>query len=271
MDMKARATEPFEESRDFVQSLARGLAVLRTFDSEHPRMTLAEVAKRSGLTRAASRRLLLTLTHMGYVRQNGREFSLKVRVLELGYGYLGSLNLTEFAQPMLEELAHDIGESCSLSALDGHNIVYVVRVPLRRVMSTALGVGARLPAAPASMGRVLLSGLSADALTQWLQSWTPQGYTAQTIVDREQLRSVVDATRRQGYAYVEQELEPGLCSIAVPIRNREGRIALALNAGLAYRPNVRRHAIEHLLPKLQATAAAIEAGSMSLNLQAAGT
>ncbi len=262
---------PFEQSRDFVQSLSRGLMVLRCFDRDHARMTLAEVSHRTRLSRAACRRLLLTMSHLGYVRQEGNQFSLRVRVLELGYGYMGSLNLNDFAQPILEELAREIGESCSLAALDGQDIVYMVRVALRRVMSTALGVGARLPAAPASMGRVLLAGLPRAALDTWLEQWQPKALTPHTVTRADELIKRIDATRAQGYAYVEQELEPGLCSIAVPVRNREGRVTLALNASLAYRPQVREHAIKHVLPRLRAAATAIEAGTPVLDLQAVGT
>lgn len=256
------STAGFEDSRDYVQSLARGLSVLRCFDSAHPAMTLAEVAKRCDLPRAVCRRLLLTLCHLGYMRQNGREFSLRSRVLELGFSYLGSLNLTEFAQPVLEELAHDIGESCSLATLDGQDIVYVVRVPVRRVMSTSLAVGARLPAFAASMGRVLLSGFSADALADWLQRCEPRPLTGHTLTDRERLQQVIGEVARQGYAYVEQELESGLCSIAVPVRNRHGRIVLALNAGMAYRPRLREHALNTVLPRLRQAAAALETGNV---------
>ena len=161
---------PFEHSRDYVQSLARGLAVLRAFDREHPTLTLPGIAARTGLSRAAVRRLVLTLQHLGYVRPLGREYSLTPRVLELGFGYLGSLKLTELAQPLVEQLARRVNHSCSMAVLDGQSIVYVLRVPVRRVMTVALGVGARLPAFAASMGRVLLAGLSEADLDAWLRS-----------------------------------------------------------------------------------------------------
>ena len=136
----------FEESRDFVQSLARGLVVLRAFDGTHATLTLSGIAARTGLSRAATRRLVLTLQHLGYLRPLGREYALSPRVLELGFGCLDSLGLTDLVQPLVEQLAQRIGHSCSMSVLDDQSIVYVLRVPVRRVMTVALGVGARVPA-----------------------------------------------------------------------------------------------------------------------------
>ncbi|HEX7112069.1 MAG TPA: helix-turn-helix domain-containing protein, partial [Mizugakiibacter sp.] len=136
------APKPFEESADYVQSLARGLMVLRAFDRELPSPSLSQVAERSGLSRAVARRLLLTLQHLGYVGSRSRSFFLTPRVLELGYSYLSSLDLTELAQQSMEQLSQRVGESCSMAVLDGSDVVYVLRVPVRRVMSVALGVGA---------------------------------------------------------------------------------------------------------------------------------
>ena len=143
---QANHTDGFEHSRDYVQSLARGLSVLRAFDADHTHLSLAEIAHARQLSRAAARRLVLTLQHLGYVRAVGRDYTLSPRVLELGFGYLGSLKLTDLAQPLIEELAQRIDQSCSMAVLDGQSIVYVLRVPVRRVMTVSLGVGARLPA-----------------------------------------------------------------------------------------------------------------------------
>jgi IclR family pca regulon transcriptional regulator len=259
MPRAARSEPRFEESRDYVQSLARGLSVLRSFDGEHSRLSLAEIAARSRLSRAAARRLVLTLEHLGYVRSNGREFALSPGVLELGFGYLDSLNLTDLAMPLLEALARKLNQSSSMAVLDGQSIVYVLRVPGRRIMSVRLGVGARLPACSASLGRVLLSGLAEPDLQAWVAKCQPIAYTAHTIVDRNKLLRVIGEVRKQGYAYVEQELELGLCSIAVPVRNAEGRIASAINVSLPYQPGVAKQAITDVLPQLRQTAAAIEA------------
>jgi IclR family pca regulon transcriptional regulator len=254
--MPAR-TQAFERSRDYVQSLARGLAVLRAFDGEHATLSVAGVAARARMSRAAARRLLLTLQHLGYVRAAGRDFGLGPRVLELGFGYVGSLRLTDLAQPLLEALSHRIQYSCSLAVLDGQSIVYVLRVPVQRLMTVSLGAGARLPAHCASMGRVLLAGLGPEELDAWLAECHPVRRTPHTITDLRQLRRLIDEVRAQGYAYVEQELELGLCSIAVPVRNRDGRVIAALNASLPYHADARRHALTRVLPELRATAAAL--------------
>ncbi|HVN43216.1 MAG TPA: IclR family transcriptional regulator C-terminal domain-containing protein [Steroidobacteraceae bacterium] len=248
----------FEHSRDYVQSLARGLAVLTAFDAEHPSLGLAAIAARTGLSRAAARRLVLTLEHLGYVRAVGREYTLSPRVLELGFQCLSSLKLTDLAQPAIERLAQRLNHSCSMAVLDGQSIVYVLRVPVRRVMTVALGVGARLPAYAASMGRVLLAGLPAGSLDTWLSDCRPVQHTPHTVTDRQRLRRIVAEVRTQGYAYVEQELELGLCSIAVPIHDREGRVVAALNASMPYHTDAARHALQEVLPGLRATAKEVE-------------
>jgi IclR family pca regulon transcriptional regulator len=258
MAKAGRNDPPFEDSRDFVQSLARGLSVLRAFDAEHTRLTLAEIASRASMSRAAARRLVLTLEHLGYVRNSGREYVLSPSVLELGFGYLGSLNLTDLAQPLLEDLARNVNQSSSMAVLDGQSIVYVLRVPGRRIMSVTLGVGARLPAYCAAMGRVLLSGLDEKALDEWLLDCNPVQLTPYTVVDTRRLRRIAEEVRLQGYAWVEQELELGLCSLAVPVHNADGRIATAINVSMPYHPDAAREALATILPQLKLTAAAIE-------------
>jgi IclR family pca regulon transcriptional regulator len=248
----------FEQGRDYVQSLARGLSVLTAFDADHPMLGLTGIATRAGLSRAAARRLVLTLHHLGYVRAVGREYVLSPRVLELGFGCLGSLRLTDLAQPLIEQLAQRLNHSCSLAVLDGPSIVYVLRVPVRRVMTVALGVGARLPAYAASMGRVLLAGLPPAALDTWLAGCRPVRHTPHTVTDTRRLRRIVQEVRAQGYAYVEQELELGLCSLAVPVHDREGRVIAALNASLPYHDGAAQHALRDVLPDLRTTAIAIE-------------
>jgi len=248
----------FEQSRDYVQSLARGLSVLRAFSQEYPRMNLSHVAERTGLSRAAARRLLLTLQHLGYIRAEGRNFTLSPKVLELGYSYLDTLNLTDLTQPIVEELSRQLNESCSLAVLDGHDIVYVVRVPVRRIMTVSLGVGARLPAFCASLGRVLLSQLTPAELKAWLAELKPQKFTAHTQVQKEKIRAAVELAGSQGYSYVEQELELGLCSLAVPVCDPRGRIMAALNVSTPYRPQVAGYARKELLPALRKTARLIE-------------
>src|SRR3954462_10671889 len=154
----------------FVQSLERGLAVIRAFDADHPELTLSDVARATGLTRAAARRFLLTLTDLGYVRTDGRLFALTARVLELGYAYLSALSLPEVAEPHLEALVAEVRESSSLSVLNGDDIVYVARVPTSRIMRVAINVGTRFPAYATSMGRVQLAGLSDGELDDYLEA-----------------------------------------------------------------------------------------------------
>src|SRR5258707_206132 len=225
----------FTDSPDYIQSLDRGLQVLRAFNRERPRCTLSEMAAHIGLSRAVARRSLLTLQHLGYVAAQGRHFFLTPRMLELGYSYLSSLDLTELAHEAMEQLSQRVGESCSMAVLDGSDIVYVARVAVRRLMSVALGVGARLPAFAASMGRVLLADKSDSELSTWLRENTFRPITAHTIDKPRALRAEIVKVRRQGYAFVSQELELGLCSIAVPIRSITGVAVWGLNFSIRYR------------------------------------
>jgi IclR family pca regulon transcriptional regulator len=254
----ARVRARFEESPDFVQSLARGLEVIRSFDEHHPSPTLSDLAGRTGLSRAAVRRSLLTLVHLGYVGQKGRQFFLTPRILELGFGYLSSLGLPELALPFMETLAQRVGESCSLTVLDDADIVYVARVPVRRIMAISLGVGARLPALAASMGRVLLAGLTDEALDEWLARASTRPLTPHTLHDKVALRDEVLRVRAQGYSLVLQELELGLCSIAVPVRDRQGRTLAALNVGMPYGRGVRERTLKEILPALRDAVRSIE-------------
>ena len=252
------AAGTFVHGPDYVQSLHRGLAVIRAFDSEHAEMTLSEVAARTRLARAVARRLLLTLEYLGYVTRRGRQFSLTPRVLELGFACLSSLSVAMLAQPFMEEVARRIDESCSLAVLDDLDIVYVQRVAVRKVMTITLGIGARLPAFCTSMGRMLLAGLGAEALEPWLRRLRPQALTRFTLTEKPQLRAVIERARTQGYAYVEQELQEGLCSIAVAVSDARGHIVAALNAGMPFRVGARAHALKQVLPVLRTAARSIE-------------
>ncbi|HYY14010.1 MAG TPA: IclR family transcriptional regulator C-terminal domain-containing protein [Chthoniobacterales bacterium] len=252
------ATSSFIDGPDYNQSLARGLQVLRAFDRERPRSTLSEVAAHAGLPRAAARRSLLTLQHLGYVAAQGRQFFLTPRVLELGYGYLSSLALPELAHQAMQRLSQRVGESCSMAVLDGTEIVYVARVAVRRLMSVALGVGSRLPAFAASMGRVLLADKSDRELTTWLRENTFRPITAHTIHKPRALHAEILKVRRQGYAFVSQELELGLCSIAVPIHSLTGRAVCGLNVSMRYTGDVKAVAVKKMLPGLRSARQAIE-------------
>ena len=254
----SNAARPFTASPDYVQSLHRGLVVIRAFDAAHPLLTLSQVAARTALSRAVARRLLLTLAHLGYVGQQGRQFSLTAQVLELGFSYLSSLSAATLAQPVMEQVARQIDESCSLAVLDGHDIVYVQRIAVRKVMTISLGIGARLPAFCTSMGRMLLAGLEPAALEQWLRALQAEPRTRFTLTAREPLRRAVERARTQGYCYVEQELQEGLCSIAVAVRDQQRRSIAALNCGMPFRVGARSHALKHVLPVLRAGAQRIE-------------
>jgi len=243
---------------DFVQSLDRGLAVIRAFGPGRERLSLSEVATATHLTRAATRRFLLTLVRLGYVRQDGREFSLRPRVLELGYAYLSGLAMPEIAAPHLEELVARVRESSSLSVLDGDHIVYVARVPTKRIMAVAISVGTRFPAYATSMGRVLLSGMTPDELDRYLAEAVLEPITARTVTDPDRLREIVADVARQGYAIVDQELEEGLRAVAVPIRGSSGAVMAAINVS-AHASRVSMAAMRtELLPALLQTRDHIE-------------
>jgi IclR family pca regulon transcriptional regulator len=255
----------------FVQSLERGLAVIRAFDARHPELTLSEVARICDLTRAAARRFLLTLTDLGYVRTDGRLFSLTPRVLELGYAFLSSVSLPEVAEPHLERLVAEVHESSSMSLLDGGDIVYVARVPTGRIMTVAINLGTRFPAYPTSMGRVLLAGLNDEAVDAYLARATLTRLTGRTVTTAAGLRAELDRVRAQGYAIVDQELEMGLRSIAAPVRDRTGKVVAAVNVSV----HATRSSVEamrkRLLPPLLAATAGIDADLKNAGLPLSGT
>jgi IclR family pca regulon transcriptional regulator len=246
-----------EGSPTTVQSLARGLAVIRAFDGDHAALTLSDVARRADITRAAAGRFLRTLEQLGYVRSDDRLFSLTPRVLELGFSYLSALSIPEIVQPHLERLSREVDESVSAAVLDGGDIVYVARVPTRRIMSVRITIGTRFPAFATSMGRVLLAGMpdaGAVLAASDLRSLTPR-----TVTDPDALQGELDDVRRQGWALVDGELEPGLRSVAVPLRDRRGDVVAAVNVSTSATRDSVDHVIEHYLPPLQRTAAAIDA------------
>jgi IclR family pca regulon transcriptional regulator len=245
-------------SPDFVQSLQRGLSVIRAFDADHPELTLSEVAAATGVTRAAARRFLLTLAELGYVRTEGRYFSLTAKVLELGYAYLSSLSLPEVAEPHLEALVAEVHESSSMSVLDGADIVYVARVPVSRIMTVAISVGTRFPAYATSMGRVLLAGLPDGELPGHLPARELTPLTSRTVGSVDALRTELARIRTQGWALVNQELEEGLRAVAAPVRDPSGRVVAAVNVS-AHATRTLESMRRDLLPQLLATTAKIEA------------
>jgi IclR family transcriptional regulator, pca regulon regulatory protein len=244
--------------RQFVQSLERGLDVIRALTLPGAGRTLSEVARDTALTRASARRFLLTLEELGYVRSEDRRFVLTPRVLELGYAYLSGLTLPQIAQPHLRELVEHVHESSSVSVLDGADVVYVAREPTQRIMTVYISVGTRFPAYATSMGRVLLAGLSQSELDSFLAVAELRPITSATITDANRLRKEVEQVRRRGWALVDQELEDGLRSVAVPIRDPARTVVAAMNLS-THASRRTPAAIRHeLLPPLRAAAAAIE-------------
>ena len=216
-------------TRDHVGSLERGLAVLEILAANPAGLTLTEMADRAGMTRAGARRFLLTLTATGYASQDGRKFLLTPRLLSVTRGWLQGGSLWTYAEPFLREVAVKLDESCSAAVLSGEDVVYVARVAGRRILSVALHVGTRLPAYCTSMGRVLLSGLAPQELENFLDRAAITKRTAKTNVDRAAIAEAVREAGAAGYAIVDEELELGLRSIAVPICDRTGRVLAAIN------------------------------------------
>ncbi|WP_433125388.1 IclR family transcriptional regulator [Micromonospora sp. CA-240977] len=251
-------SEEATRSPEFVQSLERGLAVIRAFDGEHPQLTLSEVARRTGLTRAAARRFLLTLVELGYVHTDGRLFSLRARILELGYAYLSSLSLPEVAQRHMEALVAQVHESCSVSVLDGDEVVYVARVPTKRIMTVGISVGTRFPAYATSMGRVLLAAQPVEWLDDYLATAQLRPLTRRTVTDPAKLRAVLTKIATQGYAIVDQELEEGLRSVAAPIHGENGSVIAAVNVSAHASRGSFEMIRRELLPPLLAAAKRIE-------------
>jgi IclR family pca regulon transcriptional regulator len=216
------------ESRDFVASLARGLAVIRSFGENAEALTLSEVAQRSSMSRAAARRFLLTLGELGYVTAVDKRFRLTPRVLDLGYAYLASRDLPQAAHPFIERVTATTQEACSVCVLDGTEVVYVAKVPGTRVMTSTHSVGTRVPAYPTSMGRVLLAALAPAALDDYFAEAEIEPLTRHTVTDETQLRAVLKRVAADGYSVVDQELEEGLRSIAAPVRDKSGAVVAAL-------------------------------------------
>jgi IclR family pca regulon transcriptional regulator len=216
-------------TRDHVGSLERGLAVMEILARHPSGMTLTDMAEEAGLTRAGARRFLLTLTATGYATQSGRLFCLSPRLLTVARTWLGGASLWTFAAPIMREVASQFDEACNAAVLSGEDVVYVARIPGRRILSVSLDVGTRLPAHCTSMGRVLLAGLGADELKSFLADAGIERRTPKTIINRAALGKAIDAARADGFAIVDEELELGLRSIAVPICDRGGHVVAAIN------------------------------------------
>jgi IclR family pca regulon transcriptional regulator len=251
----ARDTDPFAGDPNFMTSLARGLAVIQAFSQRRHHLTISQVSTTTGLSRAAVRRCLYTLAKLGFAgSDDNRQFFLRPRILALGHSYISSMPLATAAQPVLEHISHLLHESCSIATLDGIDIVYIARANVTRIMSIDLGVGSRLPAFCTSMGRAILANLPPEELDAVLARIEFKRFTERTIVNPAKLTQVLRQIRRDGYSIIDQELEHGLRSMAVPIQNPGGKVVAALNIGA----HAQRVSIQEMqtkfLPHLRAAA-----------------
>ncbi|MGZ4507957.1 MAG: IclR family transcriptional regulator domain-containing protein [Blastococcus sp.] len=252
--MAGRGTGP-----DFVEALARGLDVLACFDADHPAMSLSDVAAASGLARPTARRLLLTLEELGFVRSDGGTFALTPKVLTLGMAYVGALGLWDIARPHLQALVERTGESSSMAQLDGSDIVYVARVSVPKLIALRVDIGTRFPAVQTSQGKVLLAALSPEQLDTTLAEPSRAGlppYIGRTV---EQLRSELTEIRARGWALADEELAPGVRSVAVPVRDRFGMVRAAMNVTVHAAETTTERLLQVYLPLLLRTAGDVSA------------
>jgi len=249
-----------ERGRDYIQSLERGLAVIRSFTGERPALSISEVAERTGVSRATARRILFTLERLGYVgRLQPGLFRLQPAVLTLGYAYISGQELPQVARPYMEAVAEELQGSCSLAALDGTDVIFVARVRSRLYLATTLSVGSRLPAHITAMGRVLLADLPDQQIDAYLKKATLQPFTDFTLTQKNQIKQSILEARRTGYSFVDQELETGLRSIAVPVHGTDGTVIAAMNVSVHVSRGDSESVRRELLPPLMEAARAIEA------------
>lgn len=238
------------QARDLIAGLDKGLQVIEAFDQERSKLTITEVAERTGLTRAAARRYLITLVHLGYARQQDKLFWLTPKVLRLGQSYLHSARLPRIVQPLLYRLAYSLGEAASAGILEDGQLVCVAAVSAGRVVSGTLQPGTRVPAFCTANGRVLLASLAPAQVAAYLDGVAPEKLTEYTIVDKPRLALEIDRARAQGYAVVNQELELGLRTIGVPLRNFRGETVAAMNVSLHAARMPVEDIVERCLPSL---------------------
>jgi IclR family transcriptional regulator, pca regulon regulatory protein len=241
-----------------VRAFERGLRVIRAFGSEAPELTLAEVARAVDLNRATARRLLMTLEELGYVRRSGATFALTPRVLDLGYAYLSSLGIPQLALPYLEQLSEAMGEASSVGVLDGTDVVYVARVPAKRVMAVSIGLGTRFPAYRTSLGRALLVDHDNAQLAALWQESDRRDPTPRTVTSVAQLRARLAEVRRAGVALVDQELELGVRSVAAPLRDATGHVVAAVNISTHVSRTSKEELRRRFVPALLRTAQDVE-------------
>jgi IclR family pca regulon transcriptional regulator len=236
-----------------VRAFSKGLDIICAFDPHAP-MTIADMAKASGLDRAGTRRILLTLQALGYVRSDGKRFSLTPRVLNLGYRYLASLPFWHIAQPVMEELVAQVQETCSIGVLDGDNVTFILRVPTRRFLSFDPSIGSHVPAYVHSIGRVLLARLAETELQEYLARVKLTRLTPHTIASKATLKRALQEDREKGWSFVSEQYEEGMCGIAVPILDGSGLPVAAINVSLNAGPQSYDVATVGILPKLRLAA-----------------
>jgi IclR family pca regulon transcriptional regulator len=242
---------PAGVDREFMATLAKGFAVIQAFGAERPSLTLSQAAAAVGLSRATARRVLRTLAELGYVEQDGRNFALAPRVLELGFSYLSGQNWIDRAQPLMKALSEELQESCSASVLQGGEIIYVARVQTRRIMASSIAVGARLTAFHTSMGRIQLGYLADDELWRRLRAARIEPMTPSTITDLRALFERIKEDHARGFSIVDEELEKGLRSISVALTSRRGRPIGAVNVSAHSNRTTRNEMRERFLPRLR--------------------
>jgi IclR family transcriptional regulator, pca regulon regulatory protein len=244
---------------DFVEALARGLDVLACFDADHPGMSLSEVATAAGLARPTARRLLLTLEELGFVRACGGVFFLTPKVLTLGMAYVGALGLWDIARPHLEALVARTGESSSMAQLDGSDIVYVARVSVPKLIALRVDIGTRFPAVQTSQGKVLLAALSPDELEAALAQPSRAGLPPYIGRSEERLQAELTEIRARGWALADEELAPGVRSVAVPVRDGTGTVRAAMNVTVHAAETSTERLVQEHLPLLLRTAGDVSA------------
>jgi IclR family pca regulon transcriptional regulator len=244
------ANEAVASDPSFMMSLARGLSVLQAFSDQRRSLTIAQISHRTGIPRASVRRCLHTLIKLGYAEADGNNFSLKPKVLTLGYSYLSSTPLTVSAHPYLNHISRTLNESCSLAVLQDDEVLYVGRSATSRIMSVSLTTGSRLPAYCTALGRVMLANLPPHELEGYLERVPLKAMTDKTVVSKTRLKEILAEVRVAGYAMIEEELEIGLRSIAVPVRGASGRVLAALNVGAHAARVSSRKMTEEFLPVL---------------------
>jgi IclR family transcriptional regulator, pca regulon regulatory protein len=252
------ATENPRSDGEYLTTLARGLSVLRSFTKERPEMTLSEVAAATGLSPAVARRCLNTLMHLGYVGKQGKRFLLTPEVIGFASAFLESMNLEQVVRPHLQEVRDRTGDSSSLAVLSAQNILYLVHVSTNRMVRLAAGVGTRFPAYATSLGRVLMALQSDERMEQLLASAQPEKFTDKTVTSLPALRKILRQVRAQGYASIQDELDYGIVSVAVPVRGDDGTVVAAINCSTATTRVNEAEMVRTRLPLLRNAADAIE-------------